>query len=132
LEYWIDGLIEIELELATLARQILLTLYNIRYWYAINLLTPLSRFEEAEQEIKRALAIERDKRHEQQERALKISEEKTELIESVVKEHQLTGDWMLLKKGLRYVEMAAIREAERRFYTISQRDIFDPSKRTMA
>lgn len=80
----------------------------------------------------RALVAERDKRAEQKERALKLSAEKTELIESVVKEHNLAGDRMLLKKSLRHVELSAIREAERRFYVASQRDTFDVAKRSTA
>jgi hypothetical protein len=80
----------------------------------------------------RVLATERDKRREQQEHALKISAEKADLIDSIVKEHQLQGDRLLLKQSLRHVELAAIKEAERRFAVVSQRDTFDPSKRKMA
>jgi hypothetical protein len=79
-----------------------------------------------------ALVAERDKRAEQKERALKISAEKIGLIESVVKEHNLAGDQMLLKKSLRHVEVSTIREAERRFYVASERDTFDATKRTTA
>jgi hypothetical protein len=80
----------------------------------------------------RVLAAQRDKRREQQEYALKISAEKAALIDSVVKEHQLQGDRMLLKQSLRHVELEAIKEAERRFAVVSRRDNFDPSKRKMA
>jgi len=80
----------------------------------------------------RTLAAEREKRRERQEQAQKLSEQQAALINSVVKEHQLSGDRALLKNSLRRVELAAIREAEQRFYVISQRDTFDPGKRTMA
>jgi len=78
----------------------------------------------------RALVAERNKRAEQQERALKIATEKSQLIESVIKEHNLDGDRVLLKKSLRHVELSTIREAERRFYVVSERDTFDAAKRT--
>ena len=80
----------------------------------------------------RVLAAEKEKKRAQQEKALKIAAEKVELIDSIVKEHALCGDRMLLKKSLRHVELALIREAERRFYVQSQRDTFDERKRSMA
>ena len=80
----------------------------------------------------RVLTTERDKKREQKEQALKISAEKVDLIESIVKEQQLQGDQMLLKRNLRHVELEAIREAERRFHVASQRDTFEAGKRTMA
>lgn len=95
----------------------------------------LMQYQPAELESQRAyqaLTLERARRREQHERALKISAEQAELIESIVKEHRLTGDRLLLKKGLRQVELAAIREAERRFFVASAKDTFDPAKRSMA
>jgi hypothetical protein len=78
------------------------------------------------------LAAERAKKQELTEQALKISREKADLIDSIVKEHRLVGDRILLKKALRHVELAAIKEAEQHFYVASQRDTFDESKRKMA
>ena len=80
----------------------------------------------------RILAAEKEKKRAQQEMALKIATEKLELIDSIVKEHALSGDRMLLKKSLRHVELAIIREAEQHFYVQSQRDTFDERKRSMA
>jgi len=95
----------------------------------------LMQYQPSELESQRAyqaLTRERERRREQQERALKISAEQAELIEGIVKEQRLTGDRLLLKKSLRHVELAAIREAERRFFVASQKDTFDPAKRSMA
>lgn len=78
------------------------------------------------------LATEREKKQELAEQALKISREKADLIDSIVKEHKLTGDRILLKKALRHVEISAIKEAESRFYMASERDTFDERKRKMA
>lgn len=100
-------------------------------------LTPekLMHYTPSELESKNAyqvLQAERAKKQELTEQALKLSTEKADLLDSIVKEHGLAGDPILLKRALRHVEMSAIKEAERRFYMASERDTFDERKRKMA
>jgi hypothetical protein len=65
------------------------------------------------------------------ERRLRISQERRELIESIVKEQQLTGDMAIFKKALSHVESEIIRQAEIAFAVQAGHDHFDESKRTM-
>lgn len=68
----------------------------------------------------------------QKQKRLKISEKMKELVESVVREHRLTGDLLRFKRSLRWIEISTLKEAERAFAVQSGRDTFDPAKRTMA
>ena len=65
------------------------------------------------------------------ERRLHISQERQELMESVVKEQRLRGELVLFKKTLSRVESQIIRQAEIAFAVQAGRDHFDESKRTM-
>jgi len=79
-----------------------------------------------------ALKAQQQQRQQQTEQQLKVSAEYHDLLDSLVKEHQLEGDLLRLKKTMKWVELATIRQAEAQFSVLSHRDNFDPSKRTMA
>jgi hypothetical protein len=79
-----------------------------------------------------ALKAQQQKRQQQSERRLKVSAEFNDLVDSIVKEQQLQGDRLRLKKTMRWIELSTIRQAEAQFSVLSQRDNFDPGKRTMA
>ncbi len=68
----------------------------------------------------------------EKEKRLKISNEKNDLIDSIVKELRLTGDRLRLKQSLKWIEIATLKEAEQIFSTYSRKDNFDSSKRNMA
>lgn len=68
----------------------------------------------------------------QTEQRLNISQQVSDLAESVVKEHGLSGDLLRFKQSLKWIELATIREAEFQFPVQSGRDNFDEGKRTMA
>lgn len=87
-------------------------------------------------ELKMAEAFEffsarQDQKKALQELRLRISEERQELMESVVKEQRLQGDLMIFKKTLSHVESQIIRQAEIAFAAQAGHDHFDESKRTM-
>lgn len=65
------------------------------------------------------------------ERRLRITQERQELIESVVKERQLRGNMLIFKKALSHIESQIIRQAEIAFAVQAGHDHFDESKRTM-
>jgi hypothetical protein len=65
------------------------------------------------------------------ERRLRISQERQELMESVVKEHQLRGNMLIFKKALSHIESQNIRQAEIAFAVQAGHDHFDENKRTM-
>jgi len=69
---------------------------------------------------------------EQEEKRLKISQELSDLLESIVKEHCLSGDFLSFKKSIKWVELSTIKEAEVHFSAQGWRDNFDSAKRTMA
>jgi len=79
-----------------------------------------------------ALKAQQQQRQQQTEQQLKVSAEYHDLVDSIVKEHQLQGDLLRLKKTMKWVELATIRQAEAQFSVLSHRDTFDPGKRTMA
>jgi hypothetical protein len=79
-----------------------------------------------------ALKAQQQKRQQQTEQRLKMSAEYNDLVDSIVKEHQLEGDLLRLKKTMKWIELSTIRKAEAQFSVLSHRDNFDPSKRTMA
>ncbi len=79
-----------------------------------------------------ALKLQQQKQQQQTEQRLKVTAEFNDLVESIVKEHQLQGDMLKFKKSLKWIELATIREAEAQFAVQSQRDNFDPGKRIMA
>ncbi len=87
-----------------------------------------SKTENAYQQLKAQQNIKKQ----QTEQQLKISQQLNDLLESIVKEHQLTGDLLRFKRGLKWVELATIREAESQFAIQSNRDNFNSGKRTMA
>lgn len=68
----------------------------------------------------------------QKEQRLKISEQMNDLVESIVREHRLTGDLLRFKRSLRWIDISTLEEAETAFAVQSGRDTFDPAKRTMA
>ena len=79
-----------------------------------------------------ALKAQQQKRQQQAEQRLKVSAEYNDLVDSIVKEHQLEGDLLRLKKSMKWIELSTIRQAEAQFSVLSHRDNFDPSKRNMA
>jgi len=79
-----------------------------------------------------ALKAQQQKRQQQAEQRLKVSAQYNDLVESIVKEHQLEGDLLRLKKTMKWIELSTISKAEAQFSVMSHRDNFDPSKRTMA
>lgn len=76
-----------------------------------------------------ALKSEREKKLEIQQQRLKISEEHTGLVESIVAEHKLEGDLLTLKKSLRHVEIFTLKQAEQALYVQIKKA---PGKKTMA
>ena len=78
------------------------------------------------------LKAQQELKAKQQEQRLKITAEFNDLIESIVKEHQLSGDLLRFKKSLKWIEISTLKEAEYQFAVQSKRDTFDPAKRNMA
>ena len=79
-----------------------------------------------------ALKAQQQQRQQQTEQRLKLSSQYNDLVDSIVKEHQLAGDRLRLKKSMKWIELSTIKKAEAQFSVLSQRDNFDPGKRTMA
>jgi hypothetical protein len=95
----------------------------------------LMRYQAGDLEIESAynfLAAHQEQKKKSQEERLRISCERRELMESVVKEHKLRGDLLIFKKALSRIETATIKEAEIAFAVYAKHDHFDESKRTMA
>ncbi len=86
---------------------------------------------EAEQAYK-TLKAQQDRKKTQSERRLKVSAEFHDLVDSIVKEHKLSGDLLVFKKYLKWIELSTIRKAEQQFAVQSRHDNFSPAKRTMA
>ncbi|UCF13399.1 MAG: hypothetical protein JSW06_03860 [Thermoplasmatales archaeon] len=68
----------------------------------------------------------------QKEQRMKISQEHNDLIESIVRDYRLSGNLYRFKKSLRWLEISTLEKAELQFALYSQKDNFDPAKRTMA
>jgi hypothetical protein len=79
-----------------------------------------------------ALKAQQQQRQQQAEQRLKVSDQYNDLVDSIVKEHQLAGDRLRLKKTMKWIELSTIRKTEAQFSVLSHRDNFDPGKRTMA
>jgi len=79
-----------------------------------------------------ALKVQQEKREKQAEQRLKVSQEFNDLVDSIVKTQKLTGDILKFKKSANWIELSTLKEAEIKFAAQSQRDNFDPGKRTMA
>jgi hypothetical protein len=77
------------------------------------------------------LSARQDQKKLLKERRLRISQERQELMESIVKEQRLRGDLVIFKKTLSHVESQIIRQAEIAFAVQAGQDHFDESKRTM-
>jgi len=77
------------------------------------------------------LSTRQDQKKLLKERRLRISQERQELMESVVKEQRLRGVLVIFKKTLSHVESQIIRQAEIAFAVQAGQDHFDESKRTM-
>lgn len=95
----------------------------------------LMKFQVDEHQQKTAyeqLRARQAQKKEQEERGLKISQELSDLLESIVKEHQLSGDLLSFKKSMKWLELSTIKEAEVNFSAQGWRDNFDSAKRTMA
>jgi hypothetical protein len=78
------------------------------------------------------LMAQKDRRKQQAENRLKVSQEFNALVDSIVKEQKLTGDMLTFKKSIKWIELSTLRKAEAQFALQSQRDTFDSGKRTMA
>jgi hypothetical protein len=78
-----------------------------------------------------ALKAQKEIKEQHQEKRLRISRERNDLADSIVKEHRLTGDLLRFKKNLSWIELSTLKEAESAFAVQSQRDHFDPGKRTI-
>jgi hypothetical protein len=86
----------------------------------------------AEEQAYKILKAQQDLKREQQEQRLKISAEFSDLLDNIVKEHQLSGDLLRLKRSMKWIELSTIKAAEQQFAVQSMRDTFVPAKRTMA
>jgi hypothetical protein len=86
----------------------------------------------AEEQAYKVLKAQQDLKREQQEQRLKIRAEFSDLLDNIVKEHQLSGDLLRLKKSMKWIEISTIKAAEQQFAVQSMRDTFVPAKRTMA
>ena len=78
------------------------------------------------------LKKQQEMKKKQQESRVKISAELNDLIESIVKEHQLKGDLLRFKKSVKWIDISTFKKVELQFAVQSKRDTFDDSKRTMA
>lgn len=78
-----------------------------------------------------ALKTQQEIKRQNTEKNLQISGERNDLVDSIVKEHRLTGDRLRFKRSLKWIELSTLRKAEAAFAAQSQRDTFDPGKRTM-
>ena len=78
------------------------------------------------------LSAQREIKKQRTEQRLKISQQFNDLVESIVKEHQLSGDLLRFKQSLKWIEISTLTEAEAQFAIQTNRDNFDPGKRTMA
>lgn len=79
-----------------------------------------------------ALKAEQEKKEKNKEQRLKISEAHHDLLDSIIKEHHLSGNSFRFKQSLKWIELSTIKEAEQVFAVYSQKDNFDEAKRTMA
>lgn len=86
----------------------------------------------AEEQAYNLLKAQQDLKREQQEQRLKISGEFSDLLDNIVKEHQLSGDLLRLKKSMKWIEISTVKAAEQQFAVQSMRDTFVDAKRTMA
>jgi hypothetical protein len=94
----------------------------------------LMRYQTGDLEIKSAynfLIARQEQKKENQAKRLKISQERQELMDSVVKEQKLRGNLLIFKKSFSSIETATIKEAEIAFAVYAGHDHFDESKRTM-
>lgn len=80
----------------------------------------------------RTLSKYQQDREKQKLKRQKINQELCDLIESIVKEHKLEGELLRFKNSMRWIEISTLKQAEQAFAAASQRDNFEPSKRTMA
>lgn len=85
-----------------------------------------------EQQAYDQLKAARERKQIQQEQQMKVSREFQDLVDSIVKEHRLTGDRLTLKRNLKHCSLWSLSEAELRFVVQSKRGTFIASKRTMA
>jgi hypothetical protein len=68
----------------------------------------------------------------QQEKRLKISDERNDLLDSITKTLNLSGDRLRFKKSMKWIEISTLKEAEQILSVYSQKDNFDSSKKNMA
>jgi len=87
---------------------------------------------EQKQQAYDLLKAAKERKRLQQEQQMKVSQEFHDLVDSIVKEHGLSGDRLTLKRNLKHCSLSSLREAESRFAVQSKRDTFTESKRTMA
>jgi len=73
-----------------------------------------------------------ERKAQQQEQRMKVSQAFHDLTDQIIKEHRLTGDPRRFKQSLTHVELSVIRNAELQFTVQSSRDNFDEAKRTLA
>jgi len=86
----------------------------------------------AAEEAYKELKAQEELKKKHQEQRLKISAELRYLIESIVKEHHLSGDLLHFKKSMKWIEISTTKKADLQFAVQSKKDTFDAGKRTMA